>query len=798
MVKPPPNGKLLNPLAYLDPTPRVRLTIWLALCGTSTISCAPITTQSGSFTSPPALQQLQLMPANPQTTDRLWVKNGDGGKLMRTSRRFNYRWFVNGGQVSTEETLDPKLFVKGDEITVLLNPYDGRPTIEVAGSQESSTRVSRSSNKQVTSPSPKSVLPVSTSRNSPPKRLQTTIINTSPELGEVVFSPNRPHTDDRLLAWVTVTDADDDPIDIRYSWTVNGEPISHKGLNLSGELFFDKGDKIELMVKIDDGEEVIRAGPYTDTILDHPPGPVGLATLPAEPKPGLDDLVCTITAESVDPDGDELSYRFSWELDGAPYLGSTKTTNYSQDTIPASAIEAGQGWVCKATPNDGYQDGTESSSYRPELSGPPNLLVILVDDLGVDLLNVYGQHPAPPPTPNIDQLAEDGILFRRAYAQPLCSPSRASLLTGRHIRRYGMGGVVSANCTEKPHELPVDEVTIPETLASAGYTSAAIGKWHLSNTASTTGFKLINTQGFDFASGTYGWNCGTDYYFWDHHINGVLQGQRTEYLTTFEIDEALKQSNSLPEPWFIYLAVHAIHGPWDLAPDELHQYDVDKNSPLWERAEAKLEALDTEIGRLLANMNPEVLERTTIVFAGDNGSSNKIIPPPMNQTGEWVEQDKGTVYERGVHVPLIIVGPTVSQPGGESHALVHLMDILPTVAALADVDPASVPGAKPLDGVDLSDYLSDVSTPSKRTYVFSEILMPVGPPPYTKENYTVRNERYKLVERNGHEELYDLVRTIDIRENNLLRNPLPPNAQAAYNELRAKLDEIVNTIHYEY
>src|SRR5262245_39982187 len=103
---------------------------------------------------------------------------------------------------------------------------------------------------------------------------------------------------------------------------------------------------------------------------------------------------------------------------------------------------------------------------------PPNLLVLLTDDQGVDKVGIYAAHPSPPPTPNIDALARRGVLFRRAYAQPTCSPTRAALLTGRYNRRYGLGVVIEP--LDEVFELPLSEVTAPEALAAAGYHSEVL------------------------------------------------------------------------------------------------------------------------------------------------------------------------------------------------------------------------------------------------------------------------------------------------------------------------------------
>ena len=155
--------------------------------------------------------------------------------------------------------------------------------------------------------------------------------------------------------------------------------------------------------------------------------------------------------------------------------------------------------------------GGSSSGDAPQ-PPPGNVLVIVADDVGVDKIYAYGEHPDAPPTPNIDQLAAQGVLFRRAYAQPWCSPSRACVLTGRYGFSTGVGNPVNQNVPESG--LPLSEITIPELLDAgvpAGIATAAIGKWHLASLASGDVLHP-NEQGFEWFEGTPG-NFSSDDYF---------------------------------------------------------------------------------------------------------------------------------------------------------------------------------------------------------------------------------------------------------------------------------------------
>ncbi|MBT3222469.1 MAG: sulfatase-like hydrolase/transferase, partial [Proteobacteria bacterium] len=472
-----------------------------------------------AINSPPVINSLSLSSSSPTTDEDISYtiddSDPDGDFIHRDKE-----WFVNGVLVSSDTTLDHRLFKKGDEITLTITPFD----LADLGAAVS---------------------------------VSATVGYTPPQINDIVFSPAELYTDDRLLAWVTPSDTDAGKIDIHYEWAVNGLSVSHDDLNLSGRLFFDKGDIVELVVELDDGETSVYSDAYTFLVGDHPPFAPGVETLPEQPVAGVDSLTCEISADSIDPDNDLVNYTIRWEVDGFPYLGPTETTTIAGDTIPYDVFSGGQDWVCFVTPNDGIQDGRESSSYQPDLTTPPNLLVLLVDDVGVDRIGLYGQNPYPAPTPNIDELAQSGVLFKQAYAQPVCCPTRATMLTGRDTRRYGTSSNLTADGV---FELASGEVTLPEVLSEAGYSAAAIGKWHLSTMQSPSGFAHPLVQGFDYYAG-WPQNIGETYFESDYYITGVQQDPINVYLTTQETDDAIDQINSLPEPWVIWVGYHAIHTP---------------------------------------------------------------------------------------------------------------------------------------------------------------------------------------------------------------------------------------------
>src|SRR5262249_14983720 len=171
------------------------------------------------------------------------------------------------------------------------------------------------------------------------------------------------------------------------------------------------------------------------------------------------------------------------------------------------------------------------------------------------------------------------------------------------------------------------------------------------------------------------------------------------YATTEQVDDAIARIQAMPEPWFLYLAFNAPHQPFHAPPPNLHTYHLfgnpDDTPDL--HFHAAIQAMDTEIGRLLSTLSPAKRERTTIVFLGDNGTPNEAITPPFEPG-----KAKGTLYEGGVHVPLIVQGRGVRAPGRESDVLVNSVDLFPTVLALLGIDATTaVADGRPLDGVSM-------------------------------------------------------------------------------------------------
>lgn len=417
----------------------------------------------------------------------------------------------------------------------------------------------------------------------------------------------------------------------------------------------------------------------------------------------------------------------------------------------------------------------------------PNVLLIVGDEMGVDVVGAYGEHPTPAHTPVLNQLAADGVLFRNAWVQPGCSPTRAAILTGRQPWRTGVGMAVSFLGTT--YELSPDEVSLADVLRARGYRTAAVGKWHLAS-ASLSGAVQPLLLGFERHLGSYA-NLsevgGGDYFSYPKLVDGVETPNRG-YATSEQVDDALALIQGWgPQPWFLWLAFNAGHSPYHKPPEGLHTQDlplpVEQSKP--QHFRAMVEAMDTEIGRLLAGIPKPVLDDTVIIFVGDNGTPEDVTLPPF-----FTDHGKGSLFEGGVNVPLIIAGRGVAR-GAECSGLVVGPDLFRTVTELCGAD-----GSSGLDGVSLVPYLTDPGQPSLRPYAFSQKFKPNGPGPlYPVDQRAVRGERYKIVATfNGCASpqsfaFYDLLKD-PFEQRNLLLTGLDPDEQQAYQQMVAELQAV--------
>jgi arylsulfatase A-like enzyme len=409
----------------------------------------------------------------------------------------------------------------------------------------------------------------------------------------------------------------------------------------------------------------------------------------------------------------------------------------------------------------------------PAAYGSPteNILLILLDDFGVDKLGVYGEANACsgtqaqcfvdedcpagqtcesdyPLTPNIDQIAAGGILFRNVWSAPVCTPTRATVLTGRYGFRTGVLNIGD--------DLPDQELTLPEVLSDpvlgSGYVHAAIGKWHLGGGASGP-----NNDGFSHFAGSLGGGLG-DYFNWSRTVDGQTDpcypGSAAcpvdAYGPTVNVSDAIAWIENQTAPWFLYLSLNSPHSPFHIpphhlvSPGTLARLPQQGGGPAPEGTEcagasravcylAMLEAADAEIDRLLQSLT----EPTTIILLGDNGTPRMVVQAPFVST-----RAKGSIYEGGINVPMIIQHWSGISAGTESGALAHTADLFATVLELAG---ASLPTDRAVDGVSLMPLIENPSLTARDT-VYSERDSPSA----------MRDPRLKLIRNPDFDELYDL------------------------------------------
>ena len=319
----------------------------------------------------------------------------------------------------------------------------------------------------------------------------------------------------------------------------------------------------------------------------------------------------------------------------------------------------------------------------------PNVVLILADDLGwADV----GWHGPDIKTPNLDALAASGAKLEHFYVQPVCSPTRAALMTGRYPMRHGLQvGVVRPWAT---HGLPTDERTLPQALRDAGYETAISGKWHLGHARPEF---LPTRRGFDHQYGHF--NGAIDYF--SHMRDGGLDWHRDDkanrdegYSTALIGDEAatLVERHDKARPLFLYVPFNAVHAPHQVPPRYKEPY---ANLPEPRRTYAGMvAAMDEAVGRIVAAVDKAGMrDNTLFLFSSDNGG-----PAPGRVTSNGpLRGQKGTLYEGGVRVPAFATWPGRIAAGSTVEAPLHIVDWYPTLLRLAG---AAVDQPLPIDGRD--------------------------------------------------------------------------------------------------
>ena len=421
----------------------------------------------------------------------------------------------------------------------------------------------------------------------------------------------------------------------------------------------------------------------------------------------------------------------------------------------------------------------------------PNILFFLVDDMGWMDSSLYGSRYYK--TPHIDRLAKRGMMFTDAYAaNPLCSPTRASILTGKYPGRLKIttpaGHLppqpnvplmpetaqpwVKAICPRSKRFLPLEEYTIAEAFRNAGYDTGFIGKWHLGHEP-----WWPKKQGFDvnIAGGQY---PGPPSYFSPYRIKTLPDGPKGEYITDRLTDEAVTYLEQRREkPFLLCMWHYAVHAPFQ-AKDEITKTYRDKVDPRGQQGCAvmasMLQSMDESLGRILDKLDElKIADDTIILFTSDNGGNmyNEVegLPPTNNHP---LRSGKGNIHEGGVREPCIVVWPGTVKPGSKSSEVISSIDYYPTMLAMAGLKPKA---EQILDGESLMPVLTGGTL--QREAIFCHFPHYI---PATKNlpSTSVRKGKWKLIRVYGEGEdcspgyeLYDLAE--DIGESNNLAGDMP-------------------------
>lgn len=375
------------------------------------------------------------------------------------------------------------------------------------------------------------------------------------------------------------------------------------------------------------------------------------------------------------------------------------------------------------------REPSASAKATADRQGRPNILLIMVDDLGAEALPCYGNTMFT--TPNLDKLAQEGARFDNAYASPVCTPTRAMLLTGLYPNRTGVLERFGKNPTNR---LPAHLKTFGNLFQSAGYATAIAGKWHLGNFQ--THPDLPKAHGFD------------EHCMWVHRLNGK---RRSRYFApyNFENGEFRKHGKAVygpdyysdflvdfmkrnkDKPFLAYFPMALIHGPMHEPPGlkELAESKFPSGLSKRERLAGHMVTyMDAIVGKLLATLEEiGVADNTLVIFTGDNGCSKHLVC----RLGEFrLRGGKRTMNEAGTRVPFIAKWPGTIPPGTRDQ-IFSLVDMLPTLAAVADI-----PLNHTVDGMDLSHNLFDAPG-TDRGYCFMA---------FEGGCWMVRDDRFRLHE----------------------------------------------------
>ncbi len=365
--------------------------------------------------------------------------------------------------------------------------------------------------------------------------------------------------------------------------------------------------------------------------------------------------------------------------------------------------------------------GVASSTH----AAPPNILLILTDDQGWGDLGVHGNDVIQ--TPNLDALAQSGTRFQHFYVSPVCAPTRASLLTGRHHLRTNVTGV-----TDGREVMRAEEVTLAETLKAAGYATGCFGKWHngghFPHDPNGQGFEEF----FGFSAGH--WNN----YFDTHYEHNGQRVQVAGYINDVVTDQAIAfMTTNQDKPFLCYVPYNTPHSPFQVPDKYFDKYKALGLDDTLACVYGMCENLDDNVGRMVETLETLGLrDNTLILYLGDNGPNSK------RYVG-GLRGHKGTVHEGGVRNMLLMNGPGMIPRGQVVEALTQHIDLMPTLLAYAGL---GTPDGVQLDGRNLRPLIEDPARAWTERDVFS----------HWRARAALRTADYRLTLQGEQASLYDL------------------------------------------
>ena len=411
-------------------------------------------------------------------------------------------------------------------------------------------------------------------------------------------------------------------------------------------------------------------------------------------------------------------------------------------------------------------------------NNPPNILIIFTDDLGYGDLSIQGATDMR--TPNIDNIAKQGMIFKQFYANsPVCSPSRASLLTGKYPDMVGVPGVVRQVEEKSWGYFDENAVTLPQMLNEAGYHTGMIGKWHLGYEKPN----IPNSKGFQHFKGFLG-DMMDDY--WTHFRHGINwmreneieitpEGHATDIFTDWTIDY-LKERQVKQQPFFLYLTYNAPHFPIQPPQKWLDKVQQREQNITEKRAKnvAFIEHLDFNIGRVMKALKETGLDdNTLVIFTSDNGGALRYA-----QSNSRLRGSKQQMYEGGIRVPFFASWKGKIAAGSTSDNIGMLMDLLPTFCKVAEKEVTHA-----IDGISLLPTLLGEGqvTDDRHLFWVRREGWDYGGQAY----YAARYKGYKILQNSAYEPL----EFFNIAEDELEKAPLNSEGSEVYRKLRMALQE---------